>query len=254
VNSPTPADRQIRVPKMADLVAASLRRQIVRGELTEGEALPSETALMQQFHVSRPTLREAFRVLESESLISVRRGALGGARVQPPNADVAARYAGLILQHKRTTMTDVLDVRAVVEPQAVGLLASRRTEADLRRLRAAITAESDQQPEAPAETLRRLESFHELLIELTGNQTLVVLMGMVEHIVDLANLSRVKSDQGSERLDTANQKTRRAHARVVDLIEARDGEAAERLWRKHLLAAREYIVQGDVTTVLELLE
>src|SRR4051794_13190056 len=86
---------QVRVPKMAELVAGHLRRQIVRGELAEGAALPTEAALMQQFQVSRPTLREAFRVLESESLITVRRGARGGARVQLPNADVAARYAGL---------------------------------------------------------------------------------------------------------------------------------------------------------------
>ena len=85
---------KVRVPKMAELVAAQLRRKIVRGELAEGEALPSESALMAEFAVSRPTLREAFRVLESESLISVRRGARGGARVQVPEGTVAARYAG----------------------------------------------------------------------------------------------------------------------------------------------------------------
>src|SRR5439155_5195777 len=66
--------RAVRVPKTAELVAAHLRRQIVRGELKEGDALPPETALMEQFNVSRPTLREAFRVLESEALITVRRG------------------------------------------------------------------------------------------------------------------------------------------------------------------------------------
>ena len=71
---------RLRVPKMAELVAGDLRRRILRGELVENDALPSESALMQRFGVSRPTLREAFRVLESESLISVRRGAHGGAR------------------------------------------------------------------------------------------------------------------------------------------------------------------------------
>ncbi|MCK9903482.1 GntR family transcriptional regulator, partial [Frankia sp. Cpl3] len=56
------ARQQIRVPKTAELVAAQLRRQIVRGELVEGDALPPEAVLMEQFGVSRPTLREAFRV------------------------------------------------------------------------------------------------------------------------------------------------------------------------------------------------
>src|ERR1700680_3463946 len=66
-----PFGQRIRVPKTAELVAAELRRKIVRGELAEGDALPSEAVLMAEFAVSRPTLREAFRVLESESLISI---------------------------------------------------------------------------------------------------------------------------------------------------------------------------------------
>src|SRR5579859_1399256 len=85
----------VRVPKTAELVATHIRRQIVLGQLSQGDALPSETALMLEFNISRPTLREAFRILESEGLITVRRGARGGARVQEPSSEVAARYAAL---------------------------------------------------------------------------------------------------------------------------------------------------------------
>src|SRR4051794_39864856 len=58
-----PVGQHIRVPKTAELVAAQLRRQIIKGELREGESLAPESILMEQFGVSRPTLREAFRVL-----------------------------------------------------------------------------------------------------------------------------------------------------------------------------------------------
>lgn len=64
----------LREPKMADRVATVLRRMFIRGEITEGTMLPPESELMERFGVSRPTLREAFRVLESESLIQVQRG------------------------------------------------------------------------------------------------------------------------------------------------------------------------------------
>jgi DNA-binding FadR family transcriptional regulator len=101
------AEPHLRVPKMAELVSDRLRRQIIRGELSTGDALPSETALMARLGVSRPTLREAFRVLESEGLITIRRGAHGGARVQSPNGEIAGRYAGLLLEFRRTTLADV---------------------------------------------------------------------------------------------------------------------------------------------------
>ena len=123
---PTRDRFSIRVPKTAELVAGRIRRQIVLGQLNEGDALPPETALMEDFGVSRPTLREAFRILESEGLITVRRGAKGGARVQVPSTDVVARNAGLVLQHRGATVADVLDARVIVEAPAARMVATRR--------------------------------------------------------------------------------------------------------------------------------
>src|SRR5262245_45697447 len=105
----------VRVPKTAELVAAHIRRQIVRGDLRQDDALPPENTHMAEFGISRPTLREAFRVLESEGLITVRRGARGGARVHVPEADAAARYAAMVLQFRGTTVADFMQARVIVE-------------------------------------------------------------------------------------------------------------------------------------------
>lgn len=70
----------------------------MRHELARGAALLTESQLMAQLGVSRPTLREAFHILEAESLINVRRGVGGGAHVLPPDPAVGARYMGLLLQ------------------------------------------------------------------------------------------------------------------------------------------------------------
>src|SRR5688572_15480190 len=159
------SSHQIRLPKMAELIADQLRRQIVRGELQEGDALPSESELLERFNVSRPTLREAFRVLESESLITVRRGAHGGARVQEPDIDVAARYAGFILEHRGTTLDDVFQARLVLEPPVVGMLAACRTDEDVARLRAALE-EHDAAAADPRRAIRSHTAFHALIVEL----------------------------------------------------------------------------------------
>ncbi|MER5182448.1 FCD domain-containing protein [Streptomyces sp. NPDC002896] len=247
------ANTPVRVPKMAELVAAQLRRKIVRGELAEGQALPAETALMAEFAVSRPTLREAFRVLESESLINVRRGARGGARVQVPEGTVAARYAGVVLEYRGTTLKDVYDARTVIEAPCAGLLAERRTDDDLERLRAAVDG-AELLMDDPSAFIRAHMEFHALVVQLAGNQTLSVLNGMVRHIIEQANWSHVDLDAGSPENIRANRRGFRAHVALVDLVAARRAEAAEELWRVHLQEAEDYLLQNrSMTTVLDLL-
>jgi DNA-binding FadR family transcriptional regulator len=234
----------MRVPKMAELVAAHLRRQIVRGDLQEDDALPPETILMEQFGVSRPTLREAFRILESEALISVRRGARGGARVHPPNSDVAARYAGLVLEHRHTTLADVYEARTMIEPHCAGLLAARRTQSDIAELMAEVEkgeAGLDDDPDR----IGSHADFHTRIVDLAGNETLKVLTGILRHIVDTANWNRVAEDPASPSTRRATHKGTRAHRRLVELIRAKDAAGAETFWRKHLIEAHRYLLESQ---------
>lgn len=244
---------RVRVPKMAELVAQQLRRQIIRGDLHEGAALPSEAVLMKRFGVSRPTLREAFRVLESEGLIRVRRGAHGGARVQVPSGEAAARYAGLVLEFRGATLQDVYEARGVLEPPCARRLASRRTKSDIDRLRENI-ASARAALDDPATHIRLNNEFHELMIELAGNQTIIVLNSMVREIIDLSSYLHVAEDAGTPNNIRATKKGIRAHELLVDYIEGKDGDEAENIWRKHLTEAQHYMLgRGDPKTVLDLL-
>ena len=243
----------LRVPKMAELVSQRLRRRIVRGELAEGSALPSEAALMNQFGVSRPTLREAFRVLESEGLISVRRGAHGGARVEIPNGDVAARYVGLVLEFRGITLEDVYDARNIIEPPCAALLARNRTQADLDQLRTAVES-ARAALDDPATLVRLHNEFHALVIDLAGNQTISALNGMVRHIIELSTLSHMVADTGTPANVRAIRKGFRAHELLIDHLAAGDADAAAELWAKHLDEAETYILGGsNPKTVLDLL-
>jgi GntR family transcriptional regulator, sialic acid-inducible nan operon repressor len=221
--------QQVRVPKTAELVAAQLRRQIVRGDLVEGDALPPEATLLEQFGVSRPTLREAFRVLESEALISVRRGAHGGARVHTPNGEVAARYAALVLEHRGTTLGDIFAARAILEAPSARMLAEQRTESDLAALRAAL-AQEEEAAEDPVSLRHQEHLFHMLVVQLAGNNTLVVLSAMLNHILDRVSLPQAHVDRDAVR----------AHENLIQLIEKRDGPAAQAAWHEHLTQAEEF--------------
>jgi len=233
----------VRVPKTAELVAARLRRQIVRGEIEEGDALPPESELMREFGVSRPTLREAFRILESEALLSVTRGSRGGARVHPPDIRVAARYAGLILQHSGTTLEDVQAARAIIEPPAARMLAERRNRRAVEALREFVERERDVVDDPPA-FADLTTDFHEFLVELAGNQTLVLLVGILHDIIDTQVHSAVTSPQGIEKA-ASRRKAIRSHEKLVDLIEAGDAEGAERHWREHIVVAGRMVLDSE---------
>src|SRR2546430_9641849 len=105
-------------------IADELRSLIVNGQLDEGESLGREPDLVERFGVSRPSLREALRILEAEGLITVVRGVLGGVIVHQPNERMTARTAALVLQSRNVTLGDVHQARSVIEPAAVRGLAS----------------------------------------------------------------------------------------------------------------------------------
>jgi GntR family transcriptional repressor for pyruvate dehydrogenase complex len=77
---------------------------------------------------------------------------------------------------------------------------------------------------------------------------------MVQRIIDLANWQHVEADAGTPEYTTATHRGLRAHHRVVDLIEAGAPGEATALWRKHLAEARDYLLQADVKTVLDLMD
>jgi DNA-binding FadR family transcriptional regulator len=234
------------------MVAAHLRRQIVLGELKEGDQLPSESVLMEEFGVSRPTLREAFRILEAEGAITVRRGVRGGARVQAPDINVAARQVGLLLQYRGALLSDVYEVRAVLEPAAARMAAMRRTSADLARLQEAVDRHRESMDD-PGEAFAADAEFHRLIVELSGNETLQILAGMLTSIIREGDRSYAESHDWPHEQELSKIAIR-AHARLVELIRKRSGDEAEEMWRRHLSESAK-IVLGDRTTatVVELL-
>ncbi|KPI20345.1 regulatory protein GntR HTH [Actinobacteria bacterium OK074] len=242
----------VRAPKTAELIAAQLRRRIVKGELTPGETLPPENQLMEQFGVSRPTLREAFRILEAEMLISVRRGSRGGAQVMAPDFSVAARHVGLLLQMQGTTVDDVYEARMVAEPACARLLTKRRTKQDIADLNE-VVAELESAVEAtggsvpnPVLWSRLTYRFHELIMQRSGNKTLAVQGAVLQEIVATHLEMRVARNFDSAESLERFQRAIKAYKRLVALVEARDAEGAERHWRNHMKVAGTYLLKDEL--------
>ncbi len=250
--APMTIDRSsvVRVPKAGELVAADLRRQIVTGELQPGEPLPTESVLMTRFGVSRPTLREAFRILESESIIKVLRGAHGGARVMAPDGATAARYTGLLLQYKGVQLSDVYRARTAIEVSAVGELAS--APAKTVKVLADLVERGGELLDDAYGFARHDTAVHQAIVDLAGNETLSVLASMLLHVMDAHN-EHFMSQHGEAHEKQADRLAFRAHKKLVKLLQAGDAAAAMAFWRKHLNNVERYMIGDSRTTLVEVL-
>lgn len=235
------AGSPIRSPKTAELVAGTLRRMVVDGQLTDGDFLPNEAELMAHFGVSRPTLREAVRVLESERLVEVRRGSRTGARVRVPGPEIVARPAGLLLELSGATIADLLTAKAGIEPMAARLLAESGVGDAFDELDALL----EQLVGDGHESGRLAEStglFHLRVVQLSGNETLTIVAGMLHEITVRHTAFVFKEHKSVSKADF--EKLIRSYRRLLQFLRAGDAAGAEAHWRKHLDATRELLLTG----------
>ena len=221
-----------RIPKLAEVVAAELRGRILSGELKRGESLLSEATLMDQYDVSRPTLREALRLLEAQNLVTVRRGSHRGPIVSHPSSDVVARAVAIQLQLRRATLADVYEFRMLYEPTAARWAAENRTPEGVAELRKVL----DEEEAALGDNTAYAEAawrFHSVLTQISGNATMAIVTESLQHI-SAQHAARSMSKAPDRR--KWQEVSLKVHRRLVDLIEKGDSAGAARFWTKHMTA------------------
>ena len=244
-------DDYVTIPKTATVIAAKLRGQILRGELREGDVLPTETELMERYRVARPTLREAFRILEAESLLSIRRGR-AGAHVRKPRMEVAATYAAMVLQAEGVTLADVADARLDIEPPCARRLATRGDPAAVEALQRALEIEDAAAASADGDFTRAAAHFHAEVVRLAGNTTLALFGAMIEEIMARSN-ELVRQETGSG--PTQHQAAHRAHARLAELVKIGASVEAEALWRAHVQTLNDdWLKQLGANRIVDILD
>jgi DNA-binding FadR family transcriptional regulator len=232
-------------PKAAALVAAQIRKQIVMGELAEGDLLPSEAEMVKRLGVSRPTLRQAFRILETEHLITVQRGSRGGTTVLRPSTKLASRYLSDFLRFQRTTIGDVLAARLMIESAAVAELAQRNDDAIVEALRAALVHQ--QEAEDDSSLSESAEQFHIRMVQLAGNPVLTQYCELLHYLLQdtVRKAASAHRDNGGD--SQPSRGTAEAHAELVDLVAAGAAHAAVQHWRSHLID-----LQGQLAHLVDL--
>lgn len=215
--------KKIEYRRLYEDVISQIEANISSEQLMPGDRLPSERELAEKVGVSRGTLREAFRILERQGMITARPG---GGRYVKKLPDGRMDRDRILLNLETAAMLDLLEAREVIESRIVELACARATRADLEVIERSMAVIENSDAES-GKVLDRDNDFHLAIAEATHN---IVFVGIVELNLDLLFQIRLKTSSMPGR---ANQ-IAEEHRAIFKAIKQRDVNKAKETMLNHL--------------------
>lgn len=216
--------KAIRKTRIYEEVVTQVHDMVREGKFKAGDQLPSERELAETFKVSRTSVREALRALETQGLIVSRTGA-GNFVADHPVEAIIAPLATMLIEEK-DALADVFEMRKLIEPQIASLAAERATKRDVERMKRIL----DKQREAVSRGATGVEADAELHFAIgraTQNQALEKL---VSGLMDMLSHSREESLQTSARRKASIE----SHRKIISAIEDHDKKKAREAMLHHI--------------------
>ena len=217
--------KPIKKAKVYEEIVAKIKDMVEKGRFKSGDQLPVERELAEVFRVSRSSVREALRSLESQGFIESRQGD-GTYIARQPAESLVRPLASVILTEKDDQM-ELFEMRRMIEPDLAYLAAERATEEEIAMMEKVLTLQQEQIDRGDFETdVDR--NFHYIMARAARNKAL---LRITDNIIDLLAESR---DQYLQ-VEGRPQKSVLRHREVLEAIRARDPERAEKCMLEHLV-------------------
>lgn len=227
MNPPKP----IKKENLYEGVIEYLQRQIINGELKPGDRLPSQDVFARQLGVSRVTLREALKALNSLGLVTIKQG--GGTFINPVNRDFLFKpMLPLILMNEN--VMEIIEARIYVELGTVQLCSQNRSQEDMKEMARTLEEmeKSLNQKDTALFTSSDLQ-FHLLIGKSSGNTILAKFLELIQDIL-----------YRQQELFNAVAKIRRQsfvdHQEILSHIQTQDLEGARQAMLHHLIKIRDF--------------
>jgi GntR family transcriptional repressor for pyruvate dehydrogenase complex len=220
----TPSFSALEKTSIGLQAADTIKALIVSGELKPGDTLPPERELATMLGISRPSLREAIRVLSALNVVEPRHG--GGTYVTSLDPRQLAQPINFLLQVDRMAFRHLLEVRQVLEVGAARLAAPRISDEELAALHE-LTEQAGRVVGRPAQFLRFDFDIHTAIIEATGNP---IYISLYQSIADLSLESRKRT----ARSPATRRDAHTGHLAIVAALASHDGDAAAAAMHDHL--------------------
>ncbi len=216
--------KPVKKTRIHEEIVAKIRGMIEQGRLKAGDQLPTERELAEAFKVSRPSVREALRAMESQGFLTSRQG--DGTYVsKQPIESLIEPLASVILEEKFDQL-DLFEMRRLIEPHLAYLAAERATPAEIAEMEQLVLI---QQEELAGRDMgiNPDQTLHNVLTRAAKNKILISIMN---NLMDSLAESRDKYLQ----VEGRPEKSLIRHKMILAAIKSGDSELAADLMREHL--------------------
>jgi GntR family transcriptional repressor for pyruvate dehydrogenase complex len=225
----TPAWAPVRANSVANQIVEQVREALFAGKFQTGDLIGSEKDLARQFDVSRITVRDALRTLETMGIVEIRVGAGGGARIAEGNLDHFSDALAIQFKLAGVTEHEILDVQVAIESTAAELAALNRSKEHIEELQELLD-EAEAVLDDPAEFTKSGQRFHLAIVEASGNRALVAQFKALRHVIWPQGAKRAKREIAAH--------TFKVHQKLFAMIEEGDSDSARKLMLAHLSSIR----------------
>lgn len=234
-------------------VAEAIKSWVVEESMAPGDRLPNEAELIERFGMAKGTIREAMRILEAEGLVKTRTGPGGGSFVHEVSEARARALLGNYFYFKDLTISNIYQIRILLEPEMVAGLAGKLSPDQLQALTENLARYEEPPRDAEEERAQHVASldFHALLAGYSENTLLGFLIGfMAQMLADLTVYRRLYEPRNYDlwRVGRDHQ------VALVRALRLGDAEAARAIMKEHMEAARAFMVGQEAEMERRFLE
>jgi GntR family transcriptional repressor for pyruvate dehydrogenase complex len=214
----------LKSQKVSQHVIDQIRGAILSGKLKPGDKVASERELIDQFLISKGSMREALRVLEGTGLIQLKKGMGGGVFVAEVDMNTTVNNLANFLHFKNVSIRHITTLRYLLEPHLAQIAATEIGKSDIRILETI----TDQELNSPLDEHPKGVGFHYHVARFSENPLFILLMDFIEGL--LADL-KVKLKPGPD----FYQQVAQDHYRIINCFRNRDGVGAGKEMMNHVL-------------------
>jgi DNA-binding FadR family transcriptional regulator len=247
-----PQFQPVQTVRAYQRIVEQIEDALARGDLAPGQRLPSERELVAQFEVSRSTVREALRVLESNGVVRSRPGDPNGPEILPFSQSALRKQMVRLARVEELTLSELIGFRMIMDGAAIQVASRLRTTEQLAELdetlvamRAAIDVDFAAFSEADL-------AFHDVIAQISRNSLIQTCNEVVRGVVLSLISDKIAHAPNSRALMLESLGH---HAEVVEAIRSGDGHAAARIARQNMYDYyASYVPEAEQETLRALID